>query len=245
MKLENRYQLSEKFNLEEYDKFMEKYPLEQRIIIDFIIERYNKNKKLKVVEFGAGTGRFTKSLLSKFPKMNITLVEPDKNCCMKLNKLKQKYKQVKIIQSSAEKFKSIHKFDIAVMTTAFHHIPFTSKNKFLNMIKNILKREGMFLCTDNFIAEYKNMEEREIILRKSINRWIKEAKQIKDKLELKMAQGMKDLVFRKDFGGEYFICPSKFEDYIKKAGLKIKGKVNVTNTCPLDMENYFYLIMRK
>ena len=59
-----------------------------------------------------------------------------------------------------------------------------------------------------------------------------------------MALDMEKIVFRKDFGGEYFICPSKFESYIKKAKLKIKKKLNVTNKDLLDLERHLFVILK-
>lgn len=243
-KLKEQYQISEHLSLEEYDNYMKDRPLEQRITLDFIIDKAKDNKNLKVIEFGAGTGRFTKQLLRVFPKLDLVLVEPDKNCCLKLNKLKKQYKQIKIVQSTAESYKSKTKYDIIIMATAFHHVPFENKLKFLKSVKNLLKKDGIYLCGDNYIPEYSTMKEREQVLMKCMNKWIREAKKDKDKKELKMAQDMKRIVLRKDYGGEYFLCPSKFESYIKKAKLTTKGKVNVTNTDPYDLENYFYLIMK-
>ncbi|MCF8069705.1 MAG: class I SAM-dependent methyltransferase [Desulfobacterales bacterium] len=244
VKLQDEFQISEHYSLKEYDDYMETKPLDQRIALDFIIDRFQKTPDLKVAEIAGGTGRFTKNLLHIFPKLKLTIIEPDKNCCLWLKKIKKKYNQIKIIQSYAENFRSRTKFDILVMTTAFHHIPFKTKDIFLKNMQNLLKKNGMFLLGDEFIAEYKTMKERTQILRKSYDIWIKTAKRAKDEKELKMALDMEKVVFRKDFGGEFFICPSKFESYIKKSGFKIKGKINVTNTDPLDFENYFYLLMK-
>jgi ubiquinone/menaquinone biosynthesis C-methylase UbiE len=244
IKLKDEFQISEHFSLEEYDAYMEVKPLDQRIIVEFINSRFQKDKQVKIAEIAAGTGRFTKNLLSIYPELDITLIEPDKNCCLKLHELKRQYKQINIVQSDAEEFRSRTRFDIIVMTTAFHHIPFKTKDNFLNRMKMLLKKEGWFLIGDEFIAEYKTMKERKEVLRKSFDIWIKEAKRLDDEKELKMALDMEKAVFRQDFGGEYFVCPSKFESYVKKAGFKIKGKVNVTNTDPYDFENYFYLLMK-
>lgn len=244
VKLRDEFQISEHYSLKEYDDYMEEKPLDQRIAVDFIISKYQNNQNLKILEIAAGTGRFTKYLLSVFPKLKITLIDPDKNCCLRLIEIKKKYKQIEIIQSYAEKFRSRTKFDILVMTTAFHHISFKNKDTFLKNMNTLLKKDGMFLVGDEFIAEYKTMKERNQVLRKSFDIWIKEAKLYKDKKELKMALDMESVVFRKDFGGEFFICTSKFESYVKKAGFKIKGKVNVTNKNPFEFENYFYLLMK-
>lgn len=243
MKLKETYQLSDSFDLDEYDKHMRKQPPEHKLMISFISKKYKSNKNIKLIEFGAGTGRFTKFFLKRFSKANLTLVEPDKKCCLKLNKLKQKHKQIKIIQSSGENFRSHSKFDIIIMSTAFHHIPFEGKLRFLKIVKGLMNKNSTFLCTDNFLDEYKTMNEREIILKKIINKWIKDARKDKDKAGLKIALEMKSLVFRKDFGGEYFICGSKFESYVKKAGLKIKEKIDVTED-PLDIKIYLYILIK-
>ena len=242
MKFKEEYKISENFSLEEYDNYMKKKPLEQLIILNIISESFKNQNNVRLVEFGAGTGRFTKLLIKKFPKFDITVVEPDKNCCLKLQKLADKYKNMKVVQLTAESFNTNRKFDIVAMTTAFHHISFDKKLKFLRVVKNILNKKGIFVLADNFIAEYKSMKERTQVLKKSINKWIRCALAEKDAEEFKMANKMKSLVFGKDFGGEYFICNSKFEELVKESGLKIKEKINTTNTDPLDMEIYLYLI---
>ena len=242
MKFKEEYKISKNFSVKEYDNYMKNKPLEQIMILKIISENFKDKDNFKLIEFGAGTGRFTKLLVKKFPKLNVTVVEPDKNCCLKLQKLADKHKNLKVIQLTAEKFPKNERFDIVVMATAFHHVGFDKKLRFLKIVKNILDKNGIFVLADNFIAEYKSMKERNYVLRKSMNRWIKSAIVEKDAEELRMAKKMKKLVFGKDFGGEYFICNSKFEELVKKSGLKIRKKINTTNTDPLDIEIYLYLI---
>ncbi|MBS3084034.1 class I SAM-dependent methyltransferase [Candidatus Pacearchaeota archaeon] len=242
MNFKEEYRMSKNFSLKEYDSYMKKKPLEQLMILKMLYESFKNQNNVRLVEFGAGTGRFTKLLIKRFPNFRITVVEPDKNCCLKLQKLADKYKNMKVVQLTAENFPKNKKFDIVAMTTAFHHISFDKKLKFIRIVKSILNKKGIFVLADNFIAEYKSMKERNDVLKKSMNKWIRDAIVEKDTEELKMAKKMKSLVFGKDFGGEYFICNSKFEKLIKESGLKIKEKINTTNTDPLDMEIYLYLI---
>src|SRR3989344_139892 len=189
--LKDEFQISKHFNLCEYDSYMKQKPLDQRIMLDFIIDLSKSNKNIKIIEFGAGTGRFTKFLLEILPKANITLVEPDKLCCVRLEKLKRKYHQIKIIQSSVETFTSAKLYDVVVMAAAFHHIRFEAKSIALKNINALLGEKGIFLCGDIFLAKYSTLAERKRVLRKSIDKWVKEAKN--DKKELKMALATKKI----------------------------------------------------
>ena len=57
-----------------------------------------------------------------------------------------------------------------------------------------------------------------------------------------MARKMKALVLKEN-GGEYFLSPEKFEILVENCGLRIIGKVNVTNyTLKEDGNKYFYLM---
>ncbi len=242
MKLKEEYRLSKSFDLTEYDQYMRQQPLEQRMMLDVIITKCKDHQKIKILEFGAGTGRFTKLILQLFPNIDLTLVEPDKHCCVKLKGITKNSRNITLRQCLAEDFASDTRFDIIVMATAFHHVRFENQALLLKNIRNLLSVDGVFLLGDNFLADYRTLKEREVVLRKSIDKWIRESK---DEKERKMALKMKSIVFQEDFGGEYFLCPTLFESSVKKAKLHIKGKVNVTNTDPLDLENYFYLITNR
>ena len=146
----------------------------------------------------------TKLIIKKFPKFDITVVEPDKNCCLKLQKLADKHKNLKVIQLTAEDFPKNKKFDIVVMATAFHHVGFDKKLRFLKIVKNILDKNGIFVLADNFIAEYKSMKERNYVLRKSMNRWIKSAIVEKDAEEFKVCADAKAAAYGVDWDSLMF-----------------------------------------
>jgi trans-aconitate methyltransferase len=230
-------QISQTIGLDTYDAYMKNEPLEQRLMIEYIAEKYRSNPHLRIVELGAGTGRFTKLLLARFPTAEITLVEPDQNCCQLLKNIGG----AKLLEAGAEDFASVKPADIIVMATAFHHVSFENQLAALKNIQKHLKKDGWFLCGDNFLAEYETTEERETVLRKSMRKWIAEAETKKEK---DMAKKLSELVLRDDHGGEYFICPSVFEALATKAKLVLKGKANATNTHALDMEHYFYLFAK-
>ncbi len=233
-----RANFSDTFNLEDYDAYMVQRPLEQRIMVEYIKEKLKKKKSILIVELGAGTGRFTK-LYVGLPCTKTILVEPDSKC---REQLRMQF-NVGILDEAAEEFSLKSKADVIVMATAFHHVPFTEKLRALQNIRNALKKDGWFLCGDNFLAEYKTMTERTVVLRKSMKKWLKDAAH--DPKDLAMAKHMNNIVFRSDHGGEYFMCTGAFEALATKAGLSIEGKSNCSNTDPLDMEHYFYLLKKQ
>lgn len=239
-KLKDNYQISKTVGLKEYDSFMDQNPTEQEYMIVAISKMYKDKKNLKILEIGPGTGRFTKKIIKYFPNINLHLVEPDKNCIIKLKKLFPK-ENVKIIQSSAEKASIDTNFDIICMATSFHHIHYKYKELVLKKISNALSKGGVFILTDNFIADYSNEQERIKVLIKYHDKWINDSIKQNDKEREAMARKMKELVL-KDDGGEYFISPEKFEGLIRNSNLKIIGKINVTNhILKEDGNKYFYL----
>ena len=242
--LKEEFQISKTIGLEEYDQFMEQNPIEQKHMIKAIIKIYKNKKNLKILEIGSGTGRFTKKIIKYFPEISLQLIEPDKECIIGLKKLFSKNKNVKIIQSSAEKAVIAENFDIIFMATSFHHIPYKYKKKVLQKIFNSLSTDGFFVLSDNFIADYSNEQEKKKVLTKYHDKWISDCVKKNDKKGETMARKMKELVSNKD-GGEYFISPEKFEILIKTSGLKIVDKINVTNyTLKEDGNKYFYLMSR-
>lgn len=217
---------------------MPKSPLEQRIMLEYIKQKLQEKKRITVLELGAGTGRFTK-LYCDLPGIKIILAEPDSECRKRLTPLK-----AKIITTKAEDLALDGVADIVVMATAFHHVTYAKKLRALKKIREALKPDGWFLCGDNFLAPYDSEAERALVLRKSVNKWIRDAKKSADKDDLAVAQQMKILVARGDFGGECFVSPQEFEALAVKARFVVAGKANCTLTHPLDLEHHFFLLHR-
>src|SRR3989338_5021349 len=100
--LKDEFQISKTIGIKEYDQFMDQNPTEQEYMIVAINKIYRDKKNLKVLEIGAGTGRFTKKMLKYFPEASFQLIEPDKECILELRKAITK-ENVKIIQIPVEK----------------------------------------------------------------------------------------------------------------------------------------------
>ena len=239
--LKDEFQISKTIGLKEYDQFMDQNPTEQEYMIVAINKIYKDKKDLKILEIGAGTGRFTKQMIKYFPGSSFQLIEPDKECILELRKAISK-ENVKIIQSPAEEAVFDTKFDIICMATAFHHIHYKHKESVLKKIFTWISGNGLFVLSDNFIAEYSNEQERIEVLMDYHDKWINDCVKNADKEGEAMARKMKELVLKEN-GGEYFLSPEKFEILVENCGLRIIGKVNVTNyTLKEDGDKYFYLM---
>ena len=239
--LKDEFQISKTIGLKEYDQFMDQNPTEQEYMIVAINKIHKDRKKLKILEIGAGTGRFTKKMIKYFPECSFQLIEPDKECILELRKMLSN-EDVRIIQIPVEEADFDIKFDIICMATAFHHIHYKHKESILKKIFSWFSDNGFFVLSDNFIADYSNEQERIKVLIEYHDKWISDCVKNADKEGEAMARKMKVLVLKEN-GGEYFLSPEKFEMLIENCGLRIIGKVNVTNyTLKEDGNKYFYLM---
>lgn len=240
--LRDEYQISKTIGLKEYDQFMDQNPTEQEYMVVAINKVYKDKKDLRILEIGPGTGRFTKKLMKYFPEASFHLIEPDKECIIELKKLFSMNNNVKITQIPAEEMIIKDSFDIICMATSFHHIHYKHKEAVSKKVADLVSPDGFFVLSDNFIADYSNEQERLKVLVDYHDKWISDCIKENDKEGEAMARKMKELVQKED-GGEYFLSPEKFEALIKNNGLKIVGKVNVTNyKLKEDGNKYFYLI---
>ena len=105
----------------------------------------------------------------------------------------------------------------------------------------MLTNGGIFVFSDNFVADYSNEQERIKVLVEYHDKWINDSIKQNDKKGEAMARKMKELVL-KDEGGEYFLS---FEKLVKDSNLKIIGKINITNhILKGDGNKYFYLMVK-
>jgi len=122
-------------NTDRYEKARPTYPEEA---ISYIIETCKIDSKAVVVDVGAGTGKFSRSLVDK--KITLIAIEPVKEM---IQKFKQVLPSTPIFEGTAEKIPLENKsVDVITAAQAFHW--FANHNT-LQEFNRILKPEG-YLC---------------------------------------------------------------------------------------------------
>ncbi len=127
---------------ESYTKGRPTYATE---LIDFLFDEVGMKANSKIADIGAGTGIFSKQLLSK--GCNVFCVEPNEDMRNALGQNVQAYKNFTIIDGDAENTKLDNSsVDFITAAQAFHWF---SVDKFLIESKRILKPDGISVLVWN------------------------------------------------------------------------------------------------
>ena len=119
-----------------------------RIVEHFVIDNIPKNKTLKILDAGGGTGRFSEPLLKKGHNVILTELSTEM-----LNKAKSKlksYQSIKFIKNSVTDMAELEddSFDVVLMINAI--LDYCGDyNKAMQETYRILKKGGLFIATVN------------------------------------------------------------------------------------------------
>lgn len=132
----------------DYSKYRPDYPKE---LFEYLEKEYKLEDK-KVVELGAGTGKFSKILSSYCKKIyyvepNIDMLNEGKNYC-------KICKNIEYINAAAEETTINEKdIDIIFAVQCFHWF---DKNKLKKEVQRILKKDGLFIIVWNDLEDENN-----------------------------------------------------------------------------------------
>lgn len=132
---------------------------------------FSKNKELKILDLGAGTGLLTSLIIELYPKAEITLYDISEEM---LEKAKLRFKnssniKYRVTNYSTESIEG--KFDLVVSALSIHHLSDTEKQKLFNNIYLSLNDNGMFINADQCLGD------NEYIDRIYKQNWLKEVKE--------------------------------------------------------------------
>ena len=150
-----------------YDKWSDKYDsyiksggvnLKEAEFIVSLLDKYNKNKKIEILDLGAGTGILSEALAKQGYK-NITLVDFSQEM---LNKAKNKklLKNCKFIKADVRKLNLNKKFDVACSLFSFGSSSYFKKEEIpaiFNILNKHLKKNAIFFTVGHLShKEYGN-----------------------------------------------------------------------------------------
>jgi SAM-dependent methyltransferase len=114
--------------------------------------------QFRVLEFGAGTGIFTRSLAAALPSASIVAVELDSVCAGVLREQMSGFANVRCEMADSTRYRGQKKADFVVTSFADHHIHDSQKPAyFVNIGANLLD-DGMFISGEEFLPDYDEHE---------------------------------------------------------------------------------------
>lgn len=186
-------EMSEYINITDYDEHEEKHAYYQQMMqrmIDICLAHCLNNPKpsFDILELGAGTGIFTRRLLTKLTNITkIDVVEIDWYCYRILKEKLIRHAnlnqtQINIHHEDSRTYDPPGKFDYIFSSFADHHIKTGDKEKYFENVKRNLKPGGLLIVGDEFIPEHdlENREARDLALKAYHNHIINIAEQQKE-----------------------------------------------------------------
>jgi len=130
-------------NFETYNDVRPGYPNE---IYELISKYKSFDKKSKILEIGAGNGVASKDVYEKWLS-KLTLIEPGDNFCKLLQNRFNNIEDIKIKNTTFEKYSDKTLFDAVISATAFHWVDLSVKYK---KSYEILENDGLLILFWNY-----------------------------------------------------------------------------------------------
>lgn len=195
----------------------------------------------QVLEFGAGTGLFTKRL-AQLPNLDLVAVELDWACYHILRlrleasrgEMERRGSKFKAQNKDCRSFNPPGRFRYIFSSFADHHIFPADKPRYFANVKRNLLDSGLFIVGDEFLPEYdeSSKEERERAL-KTYHNHIIDLANLNGHHELAQLErgaldsGLKEI-------GDFKMSCTQYEKAAKKSGLTLVHKIKIG---PADMDD--------
>jgi len=240
---DNTLEMSRYIDLELYHEVEKTHPFYVEMVIEILehIRRYTKNKKekLRLLEFGAGTGILTKELLG-LPNLEIDALEIDQECCKSLRNHIGHY-GCNIIQSDIITYSKKNHYDLIVSSFAHDHISYENSAELVKNLKRNLKKGGAYIMGGEILPLFSNKEERQEALYRYHGFIINKA--LRDR-NFRVAQiEINALKSGLDYMGDYKRHISMFEEEVLSASFMIKHKKKIGPTDIHDVGGVYVYIL--
>jgi SAM-dependent methyltransferase len=239
----------------DYYNYSNKHPyyedMSNEMIHVFQNHRGNDSKRCKILEFGAGTGNFTENFINT-PNADVLALEIDWAYYNIAEYRLSQYNHIKLVYADARKYDPEGpdvKYKYIFSCFLDHHIKIKDKVNYLKNVKKNLEEGGLFIVGDSFLRDFDAENEQDhadaisdyhnhiIEIAKGNEKYngfaIMEENLLNDKLDPEKA-----------YVSDYKVSLRKYEEYLKKAGLQVKGAAKKIG--PSDLDNvggvYVYTI---
>jgi SAM-dependent methyltransferase len=102
--------------------------------------------ELKILDFGCGTGRFSKFIISDFPNSSYCGIDTSEKS---IKVAKESYPHTNFLTMESLPQLEENKYDLVFAACVFHHIPQKEQNDILVAVKNSLKPGGLFVMFEH------------------------------------------------------------------------------------------------
>jgi phospholipid N-methyltransferase len=111
-----------------------------------ILKHYITGNQKTIVEFGAGTGFFSKSI-AKFNK-NYMIISIDRDISSLRHLRMDVYANINAVNGTDTSFIKGNTVDVVLLANVFHDIVYENRIYLIEQIKNILKHDGKIIIID-------------------------------------------------------------------------------------------------
>ncbi|MDH3347214.1 MAG: class I SAM-dependent methyltransferase [Desulfobulbaceae bacterium] len=133
---------------------------------------FNKEKKIKVLDLGAGTGLMAEMVALRYPNAKINLMDiSDKMLAEAKERVRGYQNEFGFIVTNYSKAESFDQnYDLIISSLSIHHLTAKEKQKLFKTIYAHLKAGGIFINADQVLGEAQNIE------KTYRNKWIEQVK---------------------------------------------------------------------
>ena len=168
---------------------------------------FPKNKKIKAIDLGCGTGTIAKRIKESFPLATIHCVDIAENMIEVAKQKLSAYSDITYEKADLSNYSFIDSYDVVLSSLALHHLLIDNDKKdFYAKVYKALNLGGVFYNADNVTGSNEAIQDNNMVhwkwfMRKTVSEdEIEEKWLVKYKEEDHPAQLMKQLNWLKDIG---------------------------------------------
>ena len=150
------YEVWEKLAHKYNNLWVQKYSLgpTRREVKKIVLPLLEKNKELKILDIGCGTGQLIKEISDHSNKVNYLGIDVAENM-IEVAKKNNKGKNVKFKTSSIESFENNEKCDIIICTHAFPYFP--NKQEMIKKMAGLCNKKGQVIIVNSSTNSLKDL----------------------------------------------------------------------------------------